>query len=464
MSKEWLFIACGFLTTILMLQPPLRAEHRVALLIGNDQYADDGLAPVRLEFDALKNSLARSGFRCEVLLNQTGSELRQAVEAFASSTPVRGTALIYYRGYLLPGDYKGEKGGYLAGTAAVRGDARKAGSGGAGVQYVLDLLHARGGSGQNLLIVSDAGGATFEAKMPADCLLGFTTQTLAKEIAARNSLRAAVASLKKLQGKWDSTAILDEAGSVAVSPPQKLIAGNKAGDEWVDGRGTVFCWCPPGKYMMGSPDGEDGRYPDEKLQQQTIEKGFWISKYEMTLHENLRNTPRSTLAKHKNDPLTMVNHDDAKRMLGQTLTNAERKAGRLPDGWEYGLPEPSEWEYAARAGTRTSFSFGDDVRQLPLYANFADKAYFDTQEVFSNYAHRTLSDGVTHLAMVGRYLPNPWGIHDMHGNVAEWCIDTSIRGGSWASQPHHCRSAHRDKFSSRNEQNFIGYRVVIRQK
>jgi len=51
----------------------------------------------------------------------------------------------------------------------------------------------------------------------------------------------------------------------------------------------------------------------------------------------------------------------------------------------------------------------------------------------------------------------------MHGNVAEWCINLAIRGGSWTSTPPNCRSAYRDSFSSRNEQNFIGYRLVIQR-
>ena len=193
-----------------------------------------------------------------------------------------------------------------------------------------------------------------------------------------------------------------------------------------------------------------------------IQDGFWISKYEMTLRENLRNHPRLTIAKHKNDPLTMIHLDDGKAMTN-TLTAEEAKADRLPNDWRYTLPTQEQWEYAARAGTSSRFYFGDDLQRLPQHGNFGDKSYYESKDIYSNAAERTLDDGTVKLAIVGSYQPNPWGLHDVCGNVAEWCIDTAIRGGSWVSLPENCRSAYRDQFASRNEQNFIGYRLVIQK-
>ena len=197
----------------------------------------------------------------------------------------------------------------------------------------------------------------------------------------------------------------------------------------------------------------------------TIEDGFWMQKYELIRGQSTtvgRYMPRDMVGEHKLHPLNKYHMDDGKQ-IGLNLTSREQKAGRLPAGWEYSQPSEEQWEYAARAGTQTRYFFGNDMAQLVRYANFADKSYYDTGDIYSNSAHRTLNDRSPGPSLVGNSLPNPWGLHDIYGNVSEWCENGKARGGSRISLPENCRSAYRDFYSSRNDQNYLGYRLVIRK-
>lgn len=244
---------------------------------------------------------------------------------------------------------------------------------------------------------------------------------------------------------------------------QNFAPGNQAGDHWVNSRGMVFVWCPPGAYTAGSPLNEPGRYADEEQHQVVIDEGFWIGKYEVTREQWMANIPRDAVASAKNHPLDMANYTkDAGRTL-RALNEAEIKNGTLPSSWEYALPTEEQWEYAARAGTKTRFYFGDNITQLPKHANFGDRSFYDTRDVYSNAAHRTLSDGFAQLAPAGSFAPNPWGLHDVYCNLAEWCDNGASRGGSWVSCAENCRSAYRHKFGERESKPFIGFRFVIRK-
>lgn len=150
----------------------------------------------------------------------------------------------------------------------------------------------------------------------------------------------------------------------------------------------------------------------------------------------------------------------------EKLTEVERSLGRLPDGWKYTLPTEAQWEYACRAGTNSRFSFGDEDSDLADYAWFAMNA--------ANSAEK-------HAQVIGQKKPNPWGIHDLHGNICEWCQDEYasqmpggndpsvsatgsgirvFRGGSWDDQAAFCRSACRNGSSSHLQSASFGFRVV----
>lgn len=434
------------------------AEHRVALLVSNSNYQDKSLATPGADLAALHAALEKQGVRCRIARDLDEKQLRAAIEGFAATTPTRGTALVYFAGQVLPGSFNGKPGLCMLGLNSRKGR-------GYGVLNAFEALSTKGGSVVNIVIADGPQTHPWSGELPDDCLFAFNQgATLTRNLRAGGELLAAIkAGGQSVRSTLPEGFTLGKA-SRAVSPPDRFVFGRKAGDEWVNARGMVFCWCPPGRYVKGSPEGEPGRYPDEIQREVVIADGFWIGKYELTLSQNLRgNRPHRSISANKLDPLTMVNLDDARSMTQRTFTQAEHKANRLPEDWQYSLSTEDQWEYAARAGTKTMWHFGDDVRDLPRYANFADKTWYDTGDIYSNAAHRILSDGVVKLARVGSYQPNAWGIYDMHGNVAEWCMSSATRGGSWASAPPNTRAAFRQVFTSRNEQNFIGYRLVIRK-
>ena len=428
---SWIVLCCLVHVTCAL---PATAEYRRALLIDNNRYDGQQQAVAAEGLESVVERLDHLAFQCHVLPPLANHyAFRDAIEKFAERTPTRSTALLYYRGRLADGP----------GLLAVDGRGKYA------IDRVLQALSDKGGSAQSHLFLEVPEASPLRMESPPDCRV-----YVGDTAALRKTLNGADGLVASLQGN----------ASVAVSLPEKFIAGQQPGDEWVNDLGIVFCWCPPGRYLAGSPPGTPGRYPDEDQHEVVFKDGFWLSKYELAHSQVVagRRPGHDTLARHKLEPSTMINHDDARAMT-RKFTASERQAGRLPDDWEYSLPTEEQWEYAARAGTTTRFYFGDEMDLLPRHANFADKTYYDSKDVYSNSAHRTLDDATLKLAKVGSYEANPWGFHDMYGNVAEWCIDGATRGGSWASVPENCRSAYRDYYSSRNQQPFIGYRLIIQK-
>lgn len=256
---------------------------------------------------------------------------------------------------------------------------------------------------------------------------------------------------------------------------QTLIEGTNASQERDDnGLKMDFVWCPPGKFVMGSPPGEPERFDSEDQVDVVLTRGFWIGKYEVTQGEWAQlKTPllwkgRQGVKEGDDFPATYLSWENAMAFC-RKLTRQERAAGRLPTGWHYTLPTEAQWEYACRAGTTTRFSFGDDVVRLEDYAWFRELV----AGLNERYAHA-----------VGEKKPNPWGIHDMYGNVNEWCRDAwqkklsggtdpcvrpgddqrVFRGGWYNCPSVMCRSAYRDCERARDRMRFmgeLGFRVVL---
>jgi sulfatase modifying factor 1 len=258
------------------------------------------------------------------------------------------------------------------------------------------------------------------------------------------------------------------------------LEGSSSGEERAIA-GVRLCWCPPGKFIMGSPPGEPERRPGETQTEVTLTKGFWAGKYEVTQGEWRRVVGefpgKLTAGEGEDFPVYDINFAAAEGFC-RKLTEQARKSGDLPTGWEFRLPTEAQWEYACRAGTTTATSFGDTLSSKQ--ANFQGKSYNGGEA----------GPSLKRTAKVGSYPANPWGIHDMHGNVYEWCRDwahTSLpggtdpdmydrkstaaanrdgtysrirRGGCWADEGWPCRSAFRVRFEPERSHDHIGFRVV----
>lgn len=265
----------------------------------------------------------------------------------------------------------------------------------------------------------------------------------------------------------------DSTGTVVPS----TFNGSKAGDQR-EVVGIKLCWCPPGRFTMGSPSNEPERRPDEDQVEVTLTRGFWIGKYEATQGQwervigKLPGELTAQLPAGDDFPVGNVNFAEAEAFCHK-LTELGRQSGVLPKDWEFRLPTEAQWEYACRAGTRTATSFGDKLS--------SKQANFDGNHPY-NGAEKGPS--LKRAAKVGSYPANAWGLHDMHGNSFEWCRDwyhpklpggadpdsysakassRVRRGGCWTDEGWPCRSAFRLRFEPERRYDHIGFRVVAVQ-
>jgi formylglycine-generating enzyme required for sulfatase activity/serine/threonine protein kinase len=212
--------------------------------------------------------------------------------------------------------------------------------------------------------------------------------------------------------------------------------------------GIVMLLVPPGEFLMGSPETEKKRSSNEVQHKRTIRKAFYLSQYEVSKAE-----------------WKMMTGKDAGYFKGDALPiesmswNDIQEDFVAPSRGFFRLPSEAEWEYACRAGTTTAYSFGDTIT--------TKQARFDAR------------DGPV---ACGRFPANPWGFHDMHGNVWEWVEDVHagypkdggteeaartaevrdrvLRGGSYSSVTNDLRSSIRNHYPPGNTFTNYGFRVA----
>jgi len=222
--------------------------------------------------------------------------------------------------------------------------------------------------------------------------------------------------------------------------------------------GMEFVPIPAGAFQMGANNGDNDEKPVHTVH---ISQPFYLGKYEVT-QEQWQAVMGNNPSRFKGDPtlpVESVSWDDIQAFISKL--NA-REGGDT----RYRLPTEAEWEYAARAGTTTTYSFGNDER--PLDRQLGKYAWYSEN-----------SGGETHP--VGQRQPNLWGLYDMHGNVWEWVQDGSgwypsgtvtdpmgphlssylmYRGGSWYTVADHCRVSFRAGSTLSDRLSYVGFRVL----
>ena len=228
-----------------------------------------------------------------------------------------------------------------------------------------------------------------------------------------------------------------------------------------------FVWIESGTYIMGSPESDELAGDDEKPQHEvTISRGFYLGKYEVTQAqwEAVMDTVpwfgRAYVQENPNHPAVFISWHDVQEFA--------RRLNEAAGEEVYRLPTEAEWEYACRAGTTTRRSFGDEESRLGEYVWYDENSW----NIGEKYAHA-----------VGTKLPNPWGLHDMHGNVWEWYQDRygadyysnspSVdpqgpesgsgrvgRGGSFGSRAQFTRSGNRSGYSPSHRSGSLGARLL----
>jgi len=283
--------------------------------------------------------------------------------------------------------------------------------------------------------------------------------------------------------------------------------------ETIPGTGITFEMTPipGGTFMMGSPEDEPDRSPDEGPQHPVKVGAYWMGVHEVTWEEYDEFAFAFDLRRKEREGIDLEDQPEGEKIADAiarpTKPYADETFGYGRDGqpviciphhaameycrWlsaktgrNYRLPTEAEWEYACRAGTTTAYHWGDDPDLLEEY-----DYYFENS---------------TGPMPVGQKKPNPWGLYDMHGNVAEWCVDHYVadiyktrsldepnvrpvvmpseyeypyvvRGGSWDYDPWDCRSASRHYSSPdwniqdpqrpqsiwwHTDATFVGFRIV----
>ncbi|MCC5876943.1 MAG: formylglycine-generating enzyme family protein [Candidatus Sumerlaeia bacterium] len=229
---------------------------------------------------------------------------------------------------------------------------------------------------------------------------------------------------------------------------------------------VMLVWIPPGEFVMGSPESEEGRYDRESPQTTVIHsKGFWMSDTPITQAQySILMDANPSKSRGLSYPVEGVSFQDALEFCEVISRHASVYAT---------LPTEAQWEYAARAGTTTPFHFGDTIH--------TSQANFHGVFPYGESEKGTFRGSPSSVRI---FPANDFGLYDMHGNVHEWCLDhyreypggeqvdwfqhvpnaektRVIRGGSWQNRPEFIRSAARLFSPEFSRSASLGFRIVV---
>lgn len=284
---------------------------------------------------------------------------------------------------------------------------------------------------------------------------------------------------------------------VAAKKPE--IKGSAKGAESIDlgdDLAIKLVQIPAGTYSMGSNSETPRERPVSRV---TVDEPFLMGTTEITLAQyrqfdphylngvyDMRGHDQESRGYYMNDmdfPVIRVSWDDAMAFCKWLSEKTGKKVT---------LPTEAQWEWACRAGTTTPLSFGDLHSNFSAHANLADasltqlavaKRKPDPKGINNEIKDTRSDDGVMHLAEFGSYKPNPWGLHDMHGNAAEWTRSDyrdypyvnddgrnagkpgrkAVRGGSWADRLFSASSSYRLGYDNWQKVHNVGFRIVVEE-
>ena len=339
-------------------------------------------------------------------------------------------------------------------------------------------------------------------------IIPFVVVPVPERIKEENSLYITMMLEKQIlngDGAWDMEKVLmpylhrifDAGGVIGVPLGQtassrgltsscmtERIAGTTTTITLPGGAEMEMIYCPPGEFMMGSPESETGRHDDEIQHYVKLTKGFWLGKYPVT-QAQWKSVMGSNPSEFRDDdrPEENVSWVDCQEFI--TKVNASL-------GCVVRLPTEAEWEYACRAGTMGTYGGGGGLDEMGWYLSnssrfdfveflkasylpgYALKKYFFTK----GREQKMFAKCQTHP--VGQKKPNAYGLYDMHGNVYEWCNDTYgdypsekaidptgpvtgrcrvLRGGCWNCKADDCRSSCRNHDAHDRRSSYYGFRL-----